>query len=49
MIKATGKQVYKCICQKCGSEWIPRYGIPKMCPACKSYKWNLEKAKKGAK
>lgn len=28
-------------CDKCGHEWIPRRGkAPKVCPECKSIKWN---------
>jgi DNA-directed RNA polymerase subunit RPC12/RpoP len=30
-------------CERCGHEWIPRGNVdeePKMCPACKSVRWN---------
>jgi len=30
-------------CKKCGWEWIPRVQDVKLCPHCKTYKWNNEK------
>ena len=35
------------VCDECGHQWQPREGarLPKVCPRCKSYKWN---AKAGA-
>jgi predicted Zn-ribbon and HTH transcriptional regulator len=28
-------------CDKCGHEWVPRYGkAPKVCPKCKRETWN---------
>lgn len=33
-------------CERCGHEWVPRGNIdeePKMCPACKSVRWNSER------
>ncbi len=33
--------VYSCRCEKCGAEWITRKAeVPKLCPKCKSGKWN---------
>ena len=40
-ITATGS-----ICNQCGHEWVPRHnqmGLPKVCPKCKSPKWNTPK------
>ena len=35
--------VLKCICDRCHYEWNPRdEKIPRVCPQCKSYKWNTE-------
>lgn len=30
-------------CGRCGYEWLPRQLVVKMCPACKSRKWNQPK------
>jgi len=31
-------------CGDCGHTWIPRIeDVPKVCPRCKSYKWNGRK------
>jgi predicted Zn-ribbon and HTH transcriptional regulator len=27
-------------CLRCGYEWDPLAGPPKVCPKCKSYYWN---------
>lgn len=36
--------VVKAICQKCGSEWVPRGGkFPKICPYCSSNTWTQPK------
>lgn len=35
-------------CQQCGHEWSPSVSAPKVCPRCKSYKWNEPKAEKEA-
>ncbi len=33
-----------CVCDRCHYEWKPRDGIePRVCPQCKSYKWNNNK------
>jgi len=32
-------------CKRCGHSWNPRSDNPKMCPCCKSYKWNVAKEK----
>lgn len=38
--------VTKCICDKCHYEWNPRNGKePRVCPQCKSYKWNKSHTK----
>lgn len=32
-------------CKRCGHEWETRIGmdrVPKVCPACKSYRWDKE-------
>lgn len=29
------------ICAKCGYEWVHRTELPKSCPNCKSYTWNI--------
>ncbi len=32
----------ECACNKCGYSWIPLNNKPpKVCPKCKSYKWNV--------
>lgn len=44
------KEVYYCICNKCSYEWFPKCFISKlkikhqikMCPKCKTTKWNNE-------
>jgi Zn finger protein HypA/HybF involved in hydrogenase expression len=28
-------------CQRCGYEWEARKLVPRSCPACHSYKWNI--------
>jgi predicted Zn-ribbon and HTH transcriptional regulator len=36
----------QCVCEKCGHAWITRtQGTPKICPECKSVRWNEEKVK----
>lgn len=31
-------------CTRCGYTWEPKRGVPpKVCPKCKSYKWNIPK------
>ena len=30
-------------CKRCGHEWQARVTDPKVCPKCKSYKWDAEK------
>jgi len=32
-------------CKRCGHSWTPRSNDPRMCPRCKSYKWNVAKEK----
>lgn len=35
-------------CLRCGHSWLQRtQNTPRMCPACKSYKWQEPKAEKG--
>ncbi len=35
-------QKLKCLRLKCGNEWFPRSEQkPKVCPMCKSYKWDV--------
>lgn len=46
MIKKKKKMVIECTCQRCGYVWEPKSGIPKMCTACKSYRWNEPKKEK---
>jgi len=29
-----------CVCLRCEHKWISIKGDPKVCPRCKSYKWN---------
>ena len=36
-------------CIKCKYEWIPRVCLVKMCPRCKTYYWNIPKAKAAKK
>ncbi len=34
-------------CLRCGHVWYPKPGTtPKVCPRCKSYKWNVQKKEK---
>jgi uncharacterized OB-fold protein len=33
------------LCLKCGHKWLPRKGLPVMCPRCKSYNWHKNKDK----
>lgn len=30
------------VCLRCGYEWEPFKNIPKVCPKCKSYRYNTE-------
>lgn len=32
-------------CKQCGHTWNPLKPTPKVCPKCKSYKWNVDKPK----
>ena len=33
-------------CLRCGHSWIPRLNKePRICPKCKSYKWNMKKGR----
>jgi predicted Zn-ribbon and HTH transcriptional regulator len=37
-------------CKRCGYEWHTRTeGMPRQCPACKSYRWNKAKEKEARK
>ena len=36
-------------CKRCGYKWTPRVPDVKMCPKCKSLKWQEDKPKKKAK
>ena len=39
-------EVNKCVCDKCGHEWITRNEeIPKVCSKCKSVNWNKSQEK----
>lgn len=34
----------KMTCKRCGYQWVTRTeGMPRQCPACKSYRFNEEK------
>jgi predicted Zn-ribbon and HTH transcriptional regulator len=36
----------KCKCKRCGYQWESLYDDkPKVCPACKSYRWEMKRAK----
>lgn len=30
-------------CKRCNYQWDPIKDVPRECPNCKSYKWNLPK------
>jgi len=34
------------VCRRCGHSWIPRCGLSRMCPKCKSKLWRIPKKKK---
>jgi len=45
MIKIINIETVHCTCDKCTYEWDKRKSteskeLPKMCPKCKTYKWN---------
>ena len=33
------------VCLRCGYEWRPDLAHPKVCPRCKSHKWNEARVK----
>jgi predicted Zn-ribbon and HTH transcriptional regulator len=33
----------KCICLKCDYEWTPRVSDPRMCPKCRTLRWDEPK------
>lgn len=33
-------------CERCGYEWVPRAGHPKVCPHCKSPWWDTPRQNK---
>ena len=37
----------KCECRKCGLKWESVVDAPRVCPACKSYKWQEPRKRKG--
>ena len=37
-------QITPCICLKCGHQWIPRIADVRMCPSCRSIRWDREPA-----
>lgn len=42
----TKKQTTLCGCNKCGYQWTPKEDKPpKVCPRCKSYKWDKSNKK----
>ena len=30
----------ECVCLKCGYKWIPRVKDPRMCPDCRTLRWD---------
>jgi uncharacterized OB-fold protein len=40
-------KICKLKCKKCGHEWVPRQSDVRLCPKCKTYKWDVENSKNG--
>ena len=38
--------IKKLCCKKCGHKWMPRQEDVRMCPKCKSVRWDREQSKK---
>lgn len=41
MVNMKQKTVDVATCERCGYEWQPNTKLPKQCPYCKSYKWQI--------
>ncbi len=37
--------IVKLVCSKCGHKWVPRITDPRICPKCKSYRWDVSEEK----
>jgi predicted Zn-ribbon and HTH transcriptional regulator len=46
-----GGDIVKCKCKRCGYQWesMSDTDKPRVCPACKSYRWDMERMKGGRK
>jgi len=40
-------KITRLTCKRCGHTWTPRIADVRICPACKSYKWDTPKSEKG--
>lgn len=39
----TKVESWECVCERCGNTWQSRTSaVPKMCPGCKSQKWDAQ-------